>query len=128
MAKRNLMGLQFSHVTGVLQLEAPDGCKASVLLRSVGNDSAAEYVWWLSVGRQGRDALTVPVDCNGAIFIRCDVPEDTLLSEQAIRNGLDNYLLTAGSVSTVSVSLPGPRIGGPNSGNGDGGGGPINPG
>jgi hypothetical protein len=118
------MGLQFSYVTGVLELQAPDGCKASVLLKSVGNDNAAEYVWWLLVGRQGTDAFPVSFDCKGARFIRCDVPEDHVLSEQAVSTGAKAF--QAGRVSTISV-VETKVQGGPSSGNGDGGTGTINP-
>lgn len=126
MAKRmNLMGLQFMRVKGVLDLQAPKGYKASVLLKS---DGAARYVWWLSVGRHDSDALKMPFDCNGASFIRCDVPEDHLLSEQAIHNGLDAFLKSKSASAISGTTVADPMVnGGPNGGNGDGGTGTINP-
>ena len=94
-ASKKSTDLQFSRVTGPISLAPPKNCIASVLLKLVARDDGHRiYAWWLSVGREGNDFLSVAFDVAGADVIRCDVPETSELSAKLVSKGLDVFLKT----------------------------------
>jgi hypothetical protein len=82
-----------TRITADLTLTAPPGCRASVLLKLVGNDTEAmtrSYVWWVVAGRDDFDAVAVEVRTEGDI-LRIDVPENQPLSTQYLQQVLNAW-------------------------------------
>src|ERR1043165_7671448 len=64
-----------SRVIGDVDLVAPRGCSASVLLKLVTRDDGHRYYsWWLVVGRHDPDSLSGHYKHNGEDGLRFDVP------------------------------------------------------
>src|SRR5690348_13259192 len=86
-----------TRVKSNVDLQAPPGCSASVLLRQVTRVGPADapgqrtFVWWLAVGRYQVKALTVPFVFDGADTLRVDVPEGTSLDTDTLQAAVARF-------------------------------------
>jgi len=75
-----------------LELVAPRGCHASVLLKLVNRDNRHRYYAWLAmVGRAGSE-VSVMYRHTGADTIRCDLPFGVPLSAKSLERHLRQFL------------------------------------
>lgn len=82
-----------SRITRDLELVAPHGCRASVLLKLVERDDEhRQYEWWLVVGRHGAETASVTYKADGADVIRVDVPEGMPLTAEAMQPHVTAFL------------------------------------
>lgn len=82
-----------TRITRDLDLVAPRGCRASVLLKLVERDEGHRYYeWWLVVGRHGAEMMSVKYKADGADTIRVDVPEGMRLSAEALQPHVTAFL------------------------------------
>lgn len=82
-----------TRVTRDLELVAPHGCRASVLLKLVERDDEhRQYEWWLVVGRHGAETVSVKYKADGADVIRIDVPEGMPLTAVELQPHLAAFL------------------------------------
>ena len=81
-----------------VELQAPPGCSASVLLRQVTRVGPADgpgqrtFAWWLAVGRFQVKAITVPFVFDGVDTLRVDVPEGTSLDTDTLQTALAMFV------------------------------------
>jgi hypothetical protein len=78
----------------IIDITAPLGCCASVILKQVGHDARRReryYSWWLVAGRDQAGAVSVPYVFTGEDAIRFDVPHDTLLSSEYLQKYLTEF-------------------------------------
>jgi hypothetical protein len=81
-----------------VELIAPRGCSASVLLKLVTRDDGHRYyAWWAMVGRYDHDALAISYRYTGEDTIRFDVPEGMRLCAESLQPHLTAYLRNAGT-------------------------------
>jgi hypothetical protein len=79
-------------IQGNVDLEAPSGCRSSVLLRQVDRiDGARYYVTWLTVGRYESDTMIVQYTHDGSDTLRVDVPKGTALTDDYLQAALADY-------------------------------------
>src|SRR5256885_10744784 len=65
-----------TRLAGDIELVAPRGCSASVLIKLVTRDNGHRYYsWWAMVGRHGMDTFSLHYRHNGEDVLRFDVPE-----------------------------------------------------
>lgn len=82
-----------TRLAGNVDLVAPRGCSASVLLKLVTRDDGHRYYsWWLVVGRHDADSLSVHYKHNGEDVLRFDVPEGFPLSSASLQPHLVSFL------------------------------------
>lgn len=82
-----------TRVTGDVELIAPEGCRASVLVKLVDRDDGHRYyAWWAMVGRNAMDACSVRYKFTGEDTIRFDLPDGMPLSAEALQPHLAAYL------------------------------------
>lgn len=82
-----------TRVTGDLELVAPVGCSASVLLKLVSRDDGHRYYsWWAMVGRHDMDSFSIRIKYRGEDLIRCDLPAGMPLSEESLQPHLTSFL------------------------------------
>jgi hypothetical protein len=82
-----------TRVTGDIELVAPVGCSASVLLKLVSRDDGHRYYsWWAMVGRHDMDSFSIRVKYRGEDMIRCDLPAGMPLSEESLQPHLTSFL------------------------------------
>lgn len=82
-----------TRVTGDIELVAPRGCSASVLLKLVSRDDGHRYYsWWAMVGRHDMDSFSIRIKYRGEDLIRCDLPEGMPLSEETLQPHLTSFL------------------------------------
>lgn len=82
-----------TRVTGDIDLVAPRGCSASVLLKLVSRDGGHRYYsWWAMVGRHDVDSFAIRYKYHGEDLIRCDLPEGMPLSEESLQPHLVSFL------------------------------------
>jgi hypothetical protein len=82
-----------TRITHDLDLIAPHGCRASVMLKLVERDEGHRYYeWWLVVGRHGPDTVSVKYKADGADTIRVDVPEGMPLKAEALQPHVAAFL------------------------------------
>jgi len=82
-----------TRVTGDLELVAPRGFCASVLLKLVSRDDGHRYYsWWAMVGRHDMDSFSIRIKYRGEDLIRCDLPDGMPLSEESLQPHLANFL------------------------------------
>jgi hypothetical protein len=82
-----------TRVKGDLELVAPRGFHASVLLKLVSRDDGHRYYsWWAMVGRHDMDSFSIKVKYRGEDLIRCDLPEGMPLSEESLQPHLTSFL------------------------------------
>ena len=82
-----------TRVTTDLELVAPRGFCASVLLKLVGRDDGHRYYsWWAMVGRHDMDSFSIRIKYRGEDLIRCDLPEGMPLSEESLQPHLTSFL------------------------------------
>jgi hypothetical protein len=87
-----------TRLAGDVELIAPPGCCASVVLKLVGRDDGHRYYsWWAVVGRNGMDKLSVPYKFTGEDTIRMDLPEGVSLSAASLQPFLTAYLAGEGN-------------------------------
>jgi hypothetical protein len=76
-----------------VDLVAPRGCSASVLLKLVTRDDGHRYyVWWAVAGRHDADAFSVHYKHNGEDVLRVDLPDGMPLSAASLQPHLESYL------------------------------------
>lgn len=76
-----------------LDVLAPHGCRASVLLKLIDREDGHRYYeWWLVVGRRGAETLTVRYKADGADTIRVDVPDGMKLSAESLQPHVAAFL------------------------------------
>jgi hypothetical protein len=100
-------GPRLSRVTSDLELSAPLGFQASVILKQVAHSDRRFYAWWLLVGRYDQDALVVPYKYTGEDTIRCDLPEGSELSAAALQPYLAEFLKSEGTEEGEPVVVKG---------------------
>src|ERR1041384_3019478 len=82
-----------SRVIGDVELVAPRGCSASVLLKLVTRDDGHRYYqWWAVAGRHGMDTFSLRYKHNGEDVLRFDVPDGMPLSAASLQPHLESYL------------------------------------
>lgn len=82
-----------TRVTGDINLVAPRGYRASVLLKFVSRDDGHRYYsWWAMVGRRDSEAVSTKYKYTGEDVIRCDVPEGMPLSAESLQPYLAAFL------------------------------------
>lgn len=82
-----------TRVEGNLELSAPRGCSASVLLKLVTRDDGHRYyAWWAMAGRHDADAYAIHYKHNGEDVLRFDLPEGMALSAEALQPHLESFL------------------------------------
>lgn len=82
-----------TRITGDIDLVAPRGFCASVLLKLVSRDDGHRYYsWWAMVGRHDVDSYTIRYKYRGEDLIRCDLPEGMALSEESLQPHLVSFL------------------------------------
>lgn len=82
-----------TRLVGDVELVAPRGCSASVLLKLVSRDDGHRYyVWWAVVGRHDADTFSARYKHNGEDVLRFDIPEGMALSAEALQPHLASYL------------------------------------
>lgn len=87
-----------TRLTGDVELVAPRGCSASVLLKLVTRDDGHRYYsLWAVVGRYDRDKISVPYKYTGEDTIRFDLPEGMPLSAERLQPYLSDYLASDGT-------------------------------
>ena len=87
-----------TRITRDLEVVAPHGCRASVLLKLVDRDEGHRYYdWWLVVGRHGAETVSVKYKADGADTIRIDVPEGMRLSADALQPHVTAFLAHEGN-------------------------------
>jgi hypothetical protein len=80
-----------------VELIAPPGYRASVLLKLVDRDDGHRYYsWWAMAGRHDMDKVAVPYKYTGEDTIRFDLPEGMPLSAEALEPHLVAYLASEG--------------------------------
>jgi len=87
---------QLSRIVRNVELIAPPGCIASLVLKQVAYDAYRYYAPWLLVGRYDVDALPVKYKFTGENTIRCDIPEDGEVSLAALQPPLVAFLEAEG--------------------------------
>lgn len=88
---------KLTRLTGNVELVAPPGFSASVVLKLVKRDDGHRYYsWWLMVGRHDLDAASVTYKHTGEDAIRCDLPEGMALSAESLQPHLTQYLASLG--------------------------------
>ena len=86
-----------TRITQDLELVAPHGCRASVLLKLVERDEGHRYYeWWLVVGRHDAETMSVKYKADGADTIRVDVPEGMRLSAETLQPHVAAFLAGEG--------------------------------
>ncbi|HEX3758693.1 MAG TPA: hypothetical protein VHW23_08295 [Kofleriaceae bacterium] len=84
---------QLTRLTDSIELVAPPGCSASVVLKLVKRDDGHRYyAFWLVAGRHDLEAATVAYKHTGEDAIRCDLPQGMPLSAAALQPHLATYL------------------------------------
>lgn len=82
-----------TRITRDLELVAPRGCRASVLMKLVERDDEhRQYEWWLVVGRHGAETMSVKYKADGADVIRIDVPDGMPLTATELQPHLAEFL------------------------------------
>lgn len=82
-----------TRVTSDIDLVAPRGFCASVLLKLVSRDDGHRYYsWWAMVGRHDVDSFTIRYKYRGEDLIRCDLPDGMPLSEESLQPHLTSFL------------------------------------
>lgn len=82
---------------GDIELIAPRGYCASVLLKLVNRDDGHRYyAWWAMVGRHDLDKISISYKHTGEDMIRIDLPEGMSLSAEALEPHLIAYLASGG--------------------------------
>jgi hypothetical protein len=82
-----------TRITGDIDLVAPRGFSASVLLKLVSRDDGHRYYsWWAMVGRHDMDSFAIRYKYRGEDLIRCDLPEGMPLSEASLQPYLTSFL------------------------------------
>lgn len=82
-----------TRVTGDIDLVAPHGFCASVLLKLVSRDGGHRYYsLWAMVGRHGVDTFSIRYKYRGEDLIRCDLPEGMPVSEESLQPHLVSFL------------------------------------
>lgn len=88
---------QLTRLTDSVELVAPPGYSASVILKLVKRDDGHRYyVIWMVAGRHELEAATVMYKHTGEDAIRCDLPEGMPLSAEALEPHLVRYLDSLG--------------------------------
>src|SRR5262245_59096693 len=76
-----------------VELVAPRGCHASVLLKLVDRDDGHRYYsWWAVVGRHDMDSVSVSYKYTGEETIRFDLPDGIPLSAESVQPHLTRFL------------------------------------
>ena len=88
---------RFTRVRKSLKLVVPSDCAASLILKEVGHDEHRYYAWWLLVGRDDQDAMTVSYKFTGEDTLRCDIPIGATLSAAALQPYLAKFLKSEGT-------------------------------
>jgi hypothetical protein len=82
-----------TRVASDVELVAPRGCSASVLIKLVTRDDGHRYYsWWAVVGRHGVDTFSIRYKHNGEDVLRFDLPEGMPLTAEALQPHLASYL------------------------------------
>ena len=82
-----------TRITSDVELVAPRGFSASVLLKLVSRDDGHRYYsWWAMVGRHNVDSFTIRYKYHGEDLIRCDLPEGMPLSKESLQPHLVRFL------------------------------------
>lgn len=82
-----------TRITRDLEVVAPHGCRASVLLKQLDRDDGHRYYeWWLVVGRHGAETMSVQYKADGADVIRVDVPDGMPLRADAMQSHVAAFL------------------------------------
>lgn len=82
-----------TRIKGDIELVAPRGFCASVLLKLVSRDDGHRYYsWWAMVGRHDMDSFSIRIKYRGEDLIRCDLPEGMPLSEESLQPHLTSFL------------------------------------
>ena len=89
-----------------IELVAPPGCHASVLLKLVeDSDGHCYYSWWAMAGRHAADQACVFYKHTGGSVIRFDLPEWMALSAESLRPHLRAFLASEQVVVTEEISV-----------------------
>ena len=87
-----------TRVDGDIELIAPRGYCASVILKLVDRDDGHRYYsWWVMAGRHDMDSASVTYRYTGEDTIRVDLPEGMPLSAESLQPHLDAYLNSEGT-------------------------------
>lgn len=95
-----------TRITHDLDVVAPHGCRASVLLKMVERDEGHRYYdWWLVVGRRGAEMVSVKYKADGADTIRVDVPDGMRLSADALQPHVAAFLKEEGTLPAAPPTV-----------------------
>lgn len=95
-----------TRITRDLELVAPPGCRASVLMKLVERDDEhRQYEWWLVVGRHGAETMSVKYKADGADVIRIDVPEDMPLTAAELQPHIAEFLTSEGNQQNAPPTI-----------------------
>jgi hypothetical protein len=82
-----------SRVTHDVDLTAPRGYRARVLLKLVSRDNGHRYYsWWAMSGRHDMDVASLRFKYNGEDLIQFDLPDGMPLSEELLAPYLTDFL------------------------------------
>jgi hypothetical protein len=82
-----------SRIESDVELVAPQGCYASVIVKLVDRDDEHRYYsWWAMVGRNDMDKIAVRYAFTGEDTIRFDLPEGVALSARSLQPHLAAFL------------------------------------
>ena len=82
-----------TRLSGNVDIVAPRGCSASVLLKLVTRDDGHRYYqWWAVAGRHGMDTFSLRYKHNGEDVLRFDVPDGFPLSAASLQPHLVSFL------------------------------------
>lgn len=86
------------HIEADIDLEVPDDCYASVLLRLIdAEDDDRYFTWWAVVGRSDSDMSRMSYSHTiGAVTIRFDLPEGIPLSADSLQPYLKTFVERSG--------------------------------
>jgi len=89
---------RISRLEGDVELVAPPGYHASVLLKLAHREDGHRYYsWWAVVGRHDMDSLAMSYRYTGEDTIRFDLPDGMPLSARSLQPHLRNYLASDGT-------------------------------
>jgi hypothetical protein len=88
---------RFSRITRNVTITPPDDCKATVIFKHVAHDEYRRFVYWLLVGRYDQDTFGVRYRFTGESTLRCDIPNGTQLTPDALQPYLVEFLDSEGT-------------------------------
>lgn len=88
---------RFKRVRRSLSVKPPADCRASVIFKFVAHDEFRHFAYWLLVGRYAQDTIAVRYEYTGESTLRCDVPDGTMFTPDALQPYLEAFLKSEGT-------------------------------